>query len=90
MNRTFRAIALAVLAIVWQRCPCAVVELDSTDDIQDSVNAHDPGTEFRLTPGVYRLQSVIPREGDTFRGDDGANIFVSGSVKNSSNNRPHV
>ena len=48
------------------------VTLAPGDDIQQAVDAHPAGTTFHLTAGVYRIQSVIPKRGDSFVGEDGA------------------
>jgi hypothetical protein len=47
--------------------------------IQDAVGANAPGSTFLLSPGVYRMQSVIPKEGDTFTGQPGA--VLNGSCR---------
>lgn len=36
------------------------------------VRQNPPGTEFRIEAGVYRLQSIVPKEGDSFIGERGA------------------
>jgi hypothetical protein len=40
--------------------------------IQAAVDAHPAGTAFRIAAGVHRLQSVQPRDGNTFTGEPGA------------------
>ncbi len=47
-------------------------------DFQAAVNAHPAGTEFIVKPGVHRLQSVEPKAGNIFTGEDGA--VMSGAV----------
>jgi hypothetical protein len=49
-----------------------VVSIDPRDTIQDFVKANPAGTTFVLQPGVYRMQSVIPKNGDIFIGQPGA------------------
>ncbi|HET9177631.1 MAG TPA: hypothetical protein VFQ24_04655, partial [Terriglobia bacterium] len=44
------------------------------DDIQSLVNSHPPGTSFLIIPGTYRLQSIRPKDGDTFTGQPGATL----------------
>ena len=39
--------------------------------IQDVVNAHPAGTTFVLQAGIFRMQSVVPKSGDTFEGTMG-------------------
>lgn len=36
------------------------------------VGRNPPGTEYRISAGVYRLQSITPKEGDSYIGDSGA------------------
>ncbi len=48
------------------------VPLKPGDDLQRVVDSHPPGTTFLLAAGVYRLQSVRPKEGDSFVGARGA------------------
>jgi hypothetical protein len=47
------------------------VVIQPGDDIQASVDANAPGTTFLLKAGVHRLQSIRPRDGDTFTGEAG-------------------
>lgn len=42
------------------------------DNLQSLVNSHPPGTSFTLSAGIYRLQSVVPKDGDSFSGEPGA------------------
>ncbi len=49
-----------------------VVTLQPSDDIQAAIDAQPVGTTFILTAGVYRGQSLTPKDGDTFEGEDGA------------------
>ena len=42
------------------------------DNIQARVTTMPAGTAFRLHAGVHRLQSITPRDGDTFTGEAGA------------------
>jgi hypothetical protein len=41
------------------------------EDIQARVNAAPPGTTFLLKSGLHRMQSIVPRNGDTFTGELG-------------------
>ena len=41
------------------------------EDIQIRVNAAPPGTTFLLKSGLHRLQTIVPRNGDTFLGETG-------------------
>lgn len=48
------------------------VRVEVGDDLQSVVDAQPPGTRFVLAAGVHRLQSLRPRDGDTFVGESGA------------------
>ncbi len=50
----------------------AQVVISPGNDIQQVVNSSPQGTTFVLQPGVYRLQSVQPKNGDSFIGQPGA------------------
>ena len=52
--------------------PPDAVTLSPGDDIQAAVDAHPGSTIFRLSAGLYRIQSVRPKEADVFIGDAGA------------------
>lgn len=52
----------------------AGVGLSAGDDIQGAVNSNPTGTTFILAPGVYRMQSVVPKNGDVFSGQHGATL----------------
>jgi hypothetical protein len=41
------------------------------EDIQTRVNLAPPGTVFLLKSGMHRMQSIVPRNGDTFTGEAG-------------------
>jgi len=41
-------------------------------DIQALIEASPPGTTYLIQPGVHRLQSIQPRDGDIFEGAPGA------------------
>lgn len=50
----------------------AVVEIHPGQNIQSVVTAAPPGTTFLLKAGVHRMQTIRPRDGDTFTGEPGA------------------
>jgi hypothetical protein len=56
----------------------AGVQLNPWDSIQGAVNANASGTTFILNPGIYRLQSVVPKDGDVFSGQTGA--ILNGAI----------
>jgi len=43
-------------------------------NIQSLVDHHPPGTTFTILPGLYRLQSVQPKDGDSFIGESNATL----------------
>jgi len=56
------------------------ITLSPGSNIQSAVNDAPEGTTFFLLPGVYRMQSVAPKEGDAFVGQgavdlDGADLL---------------
>ncbi|HYE06135.1 MAG TPA: sigma-70 family RNA polymerase sigma factor [Planctomycetota bacterium] len=65
--------AVAVLGgAPTDRPPVGEVVIAVGDDLQAAVDAHPPGTRYRLLAGVHRLQQVRPKDGDVFQGDEGA------------------
>jgi parallel beta-helix repeat protein len=48
------------------------VIINPGDSIQKAVDSNPEGTAFTIKAGVYRLQQVIPRNGNTFIGEPGA------------------
>jgi hypothetical protein len=53
------------------------VTLSPADNIESAVAAAPEGTTFVLRPGVYRMQSVKPKNGDIFNGQRG--VILNGS-----------
>jgi hypothetical protein len=52
--------------------------LSPGDDIQAAVSAAPTGTTFLLQPGVYRMQSIEPKNNDVFSGQ-GPSVILNGS-----------
>src|SRR5271155_297229 len=50
----------------------ATITLSPGNNIQTAINSNPAGTTFSLQPGVYRTQSLVPLDGDTFIGLSGA------------------
>ena len=48
------------------------VTLSPGDDIQTAVDANPEDTQFILSAGIYRMQSIEPKNGDSFVGQEGA------------------
>jgi hypothetical protein len=72
--------ALIALALVVAEsmhagmAPTIAVTLHPGDDLALRVEQSPPGTEFHLETGVYRLASMVPKDGDAFIGDSGATL----------------
>lgn len=54
------------------------VTLSPGENIESVVSSSPTGTEFTFTPGVYRLQSIVPKDGDSFVGQSGA--IIDGAI----------
>src|ERR1700730_4645861 len=80
------AIAMCAALIATQAsrngAQAATVTLSPGANIQAAVNANPSGTEFVLTPGVYRMQAVVPKGGDSFTGQAGADLNGSKVLTN--------
>ena len=87
VNLLIRLAAIVVLTILvggmafplGAATPGDVVVIAPGQDIQKVVNKNLPGTSYLLRPGVHRLQSIQPKDGDSFTGEFGARM--SGAVK---------
>lgn len=60
----------------------APIAVTPADNIQALVDRNPPGTSFRISPGIYRLQTIVPKNGDSFTGEPGA-ILNGAQVLNS-------
>ncbi|TAM84375.1 MAG: hypothetical protein EPN47_01950, partial [Acidobacteria bacterium] len=65
---TSKASAIVTVGATQQ----AGIQLSPGDDIQAAINANPAGSTFTLAPGLYRMQSVVPKAGDVFSGQTGA------------------
>ena len=65
------------MASAAQATAPATVHLSPGDDLQSKVNVAPPGTTFVLHTGVYRMQSIAPKNDDTFVGQGG--VVLNGS-----------
>lgn len=50
----------------------AAIRLSAGDDFQQVIDNSPPGSTFLIETGTHRLQSIVPRDGDTFIGATGA------------------
>jgi parallel beta-helix repeat protein len=81
-RRLMRCSAMAV--VIMLLCSCThdasagkstnttTVTLNPGDDIQAAVDASPAGTLVLLSPGIYRMQSVTPKDGNIFDGRNDA------------------
>jgi parallel beta helix pectate lyase-like protein len=60
------------------------VQLSPGDDVQAAVKSKPAGTTFTLAPGVYRMQSVVPKDHDVFSGQKGATLVGAALIEPSS------
>ncbi len=57
----------------------AQVAVAPGENLQSAVDRHAPGSTFKIRAGIHRLQSVQPKQGDTFVGEPGA--ILSGALE---------
>src|ERR1700676_5061611 len=72
---TATAAALMIFSSVFvglTRSYAATINVSPTQNIQTVVNANPSGTTFVIAAGLYRMQSVTPKDGDIFLGQPGA------------------
>ncbi|WP_269523635.1 LamG-like jellyroll fold domain-containing protein [Coraliomargarita parva] len=60
------------------------VRMEVGDDFQKIVNTYPAGTTYLIAAGTHRLQSVTPKDGDTFIGENGAIMKGSRVIDSSS------
>jgi hypothetical protein len=60
-----------IVVLITQLATAGEVKLKPGDNIQAAVQKASAGTTFQLQTGVYRFQSVVPKDGDTFVGEAG-------------------
>jgi hypothetical protein len=61
-----------VRPVITHAGPSEQVVVNAGDDLQNLVAKHASGTHFKLRAGIYRLQSITPKDGDSFTGEAGA------------------
>ena len=59
-------------------------QLSPGDDIQAAVDSNPTSTTFTFAPGVYRMQTVVPKNGDVFSGQKGATLVGAALIGASS------
>ncbi|MQA28772.1 MAG: hypothetical protein GEU82_02885 [Luteitalea sp.] len=71
-NRNWALSIFGLLLFALYPAPAAAqIDIYPGTNIQSVVNAHPAGSTFRLMAGLHRMQSVSPRNGDTFIGESG-------------------
>ena len=55
------------------------IRVGTGDDLPAMVESAPPGTAFVLVRGIHRMHSVVPKDGMTFTGEDGA--VMSGAIR---------
>lgn len=63
-----------------------VVTVNAGEDLQALAQAHPERTTFLLQPGVYRLQEVTPKDGQSFVGTGSGQVVLSGAERLTSAN----
>ncbi len=58
-------------------CFAGTVTVSPGENIQSVINSYSTGTTFVFTPGIYRLQTLVPKSYDSFVGQTGA--IISGA-----------
>jgi hypothetical protein len=53
-------------------CASSAAVIEAGTDIQKVINLNPAGTRYLVRRGVYRLQSIQPKDRDTFEGEPGA------------------
>jgi parallel beta-helix repeat protein len=69
---------ISILLGVVLTATAAQVTINPGDDIQAKVNSYPTGTTFNVKAGLYRSQSVTPKDWDVFIGEPGA--IMNGSI----------
>jgi hypothetical protein len=59
-------------AMALAQAYASTINVYPADEIQSVVNVHSAGTTYLFTPGVYRMQSITPKAGDSYVGQAGA------------------
>jgi len=71
-------LAAGALSLALATHSYADVTLTPGQDVQAAVNSNYPGTTFIFSTGLYRGQSIIPKQGDIFVGQPG--VYLNGST----------
>jgi len=79
-NNGARVALLAAAFIGWRAAPdAAPIVINPGDDIAARVAGAPPGSSFLIKAGLYRTQTITPKDGDTITGEPGA--VLSGAVE---------
>lgn len=77
----YYATLVGIVGAFWHTPNCwaqQTVTVNPGENLQALVNQYPGSTTFTLTPGTYRLQSVVPKSYDSFIGQTGA--IISGAA----------
>jgi hypothetical protein len=74
---TFLSVLAFEIPLAGQTSRTPIAYLSPGDNIQSAVDAAPKGTTFVLRAGIYRMQSVAPKDGDIFSGE--GNVILNGS-----------
>jgi parallel beta-helix repeat protein len=72
-------LALVLMLVVPVGLSAADVILNPGDDIQAAVKKNPAGTTFVLNAGTYRLQKVVPKNGNIFQGRGRNTTILTGA-----------
>ena len=77
LSRVVFLLYLAFAVSLTGQTSTGIVTLSPTDNIQQAVTAAPEGTTFALQAGVYRMQSLVPKNSDIFTGT--GTVILNGS-----------
>ncbi|WP_431267183.1 right-handed parallel beta-helix repeat-containing protein [Dankookia sp. P2] len=68
--------------------PANAVRISAGADIQSAVNSHPNGTAFLLSAGTYYGQTIRPKDGDSFYGENHATILDGNGAQRAFDGQP--
>ena len=78
-SKRYRVVVFLIFLMGTGAYSADPVRLYPGDDIQSKLDVWPENTTFQLAPGLYRLQRVVPKSGDSFIGQDRARM--SGAIE---------
>src|SRR5262245_32294322 len=77
--------AMVLLPAGWASsgtsCPAGAIAIGPEENIQDAARNAREGAKFCLSAGIYRLQEVTPKNGQSFFGQDGTIFSGAREIK---------